>query len=735
MNSAWKKISSLLLAVALMFSGISCEVLTAAEAGQEWEEYVGDMDAFVYGLLVRQYELFYDVFSAVMELPDGTEIYGIAYTDYAGVFEGEEGEKSYFPAGFIPLIGEDPVPTDLPDEGIEIIDAEYDDPKCGFVFAYETHPFTQHCVIWNHYLQYGIDENGSVKYEASPYQRGHCNEELGALYSYDEGRLVFNPEVGQYVSVNGISLSMAIDYQDLEKEINRILKEQDNNFWTEEIQTAVYESQEAMVSCLLSMQEERFFGYDVKELVQLTSAIDPMECIRITPDGFVMVDFETDFLRDPNSLAKWLTGACCLITVAGCIAVDLFIPALSPVSGSIMGIAVEVFTEVVIQNHALADVNWRKVAIAATSGALMAWACPLLAGNVSSGSVKLFGNVIKNPKAQELIGKTLGYAALAMSNSTVAGASGYLFAREDGASHEEAVNAALMGAGICAISTLSVSVLAEAARPLVDSFFKTHPNSWMVKSINKASAFINSKRVPLFEDSDLERILIPRSVHESTMAAIEELGSKNVQFTNAINALTSDDNPNFVKLDKDGNIITKEGLKQNNGNCVIKLSDTCDPQLKAVYQEFGITEIPVKDGVPDFSSVSDYSFQFDMSGDRSKNMKMYYKKLAETFTVNPNSMPEKMIKAMDNLGRSSDALNSNAIKEILSAASLTPHEGTDGMVYLVDTYLHKSLSHYGGVAQARAAEELAIVTNHFVRISSSAPKVVTGTYIEGVVYG
>ena len=36
--------------------------------------------------------------------------------------------------------------------------------------------------------------------------------------------MVYNPDLGDYVSVNGIPLNLAVDYQNLEDEINRILE-------------------------------------------------------------------------------------------------------------------------------------------------------------------------------------------------------------------------------------------------------------------------------------------------------------------------------------------------------------------------------------------------------------------------------------------------------------------------------------------------------------------------------
>ena len=43
--------------------------------------------------------------------------------------------------------------------------------------AYDTEPFLEHCVIWNQYLRYGIDDNQHITYMTQDYERGKCDEE------------------------------------------------------------------------------------------------------------------------------------------------------------------------------------------------------------------------------------------------------------------------------------------------------------------------------------------------------------------------------------------------------------------------------------------------------------------------------------------------------------------------------------------------------------------------------
>ena len=61
----------------------------------EWEDYKGDLETFVYGLLINQLRYEYDTFQAYVDLPDGVTVCGIAYTDYEECYTDEE-EKEYF---------------------------------------------------------------------------------------------------------------------------------------------------------------------------------------------------------------------------------------------------------------------------------------------------------------------------------------------------------------------------------------------------------------------------------------------------------------------------------------------------------------------------------------------------------------------------------------------------------------------------------------------------------------
>ena len=57
------------------------------KASYDWHDHVGNLDTFVYGLLMNEYQLAYKTFNAVIVLPDETEVFGIGYTDYSEYYE------------------------------------------------------------------------------------------------------------------------------------------------------------------------------------------------------------------------------------------------------------------------------------------------------------------------------------------------------------------------------------------------------------------------------------------------------------------------------------------------------------------------------------------------------------------------------------------------------------------------------------------------------------------------
>lgn len=481
---------------------------------EEVENAQKNIDYFVYERLFKEYSIAFDTFDAVLKLPDGSEIYGIGYSDLASYFEPLDGGKGYFPAGFL-IDGNNVVISDEDVEaGLEIENLSYQNDDYGFVLAYDTEPYFEHCVVDGKYVKYGIDKNGNIFHEECDYSREACDTSIGALYSYDENKYLYDPNVGEYVNITGDSLFETIDYDALEAEVNRILDEQDLNFSSVDIKTIAYFAQEAVNTYLLSLQEETFMGCNVEELIQAISELDPMQCIRITPDGNVLVDIEKDLPQEPSLIAKWAVGICCGIAVVGSVALQIFVPAATPLSGVISGAAIDVFMQVVVENSTVEDINWGKVAISATSGALMAWACPMGAATITKSVASKTGS--------EVLSKIAGYGVLTFSNAIVSGTTNASFALIDKRSKEEIFDSFLIGMALGSCCTVAASALSEVGHATMKALSSsTKQGNWLVNLSKKASTFIGNHQVKLFNDS-VENVLSPKSVYEASQAGMWE---------------------------------------------------------------------------------------------------------------------------------------------------------------------------------------------------------------------
>ena len=511
-----KKLISLFLTIILFSSSVSSSYAGWKNTSSEPIEF------FVRQQLFRQYAVLYDTFDAAIVLDDGAQITGIGFTDYSAYYEADDGSVGYFPAGFIADYGYEMPPAE--DGKVFVIDnLDFTDERYQFVYDCETVPFMEHCVKDGQYLKYGVSEHGAITYEASVYERGVCDESLGALFSYDTGKFVFDPDIGNYFYITGDTLFKLIDYDTIEAQVNQIIADQNKDFSKQEIISLAHVAQEAIVTYLLSIQQETLLGYKVDELVDYASHLDPMECVRITPDGMTIIKMTEDVPNGPDELTKWLVGIGCGMVFIASTALNIFIPAARPLCGAITGAAIDVFMQVVINNKTLENIQWEKVAIAAVSGATMAWLCPLAASGVTDIVTKASGKVL---------GKLAGYGVMTISNGLVSGFTGYANATIDGKDGWESFKQGLIiGAGCTAAASLLAEAVPFFGPKVADLLNKTKIgakiNSVLNKAVGKADLWIRGKQVHLpkgFEN--VESILSPKSVHQAAESAWREINNQ-----------------------------------------------------------------------------------------------------------------------------------------------------------------------------------------------------------------
>ena len=700
----------------------------------DWRDYIGDIDTFVYGLLLNEYQLAYKTFNAKITLPDETEIFGIGYTDYSAYYKRTDGRGGYFPAGFLALIGEPVIPENFVENGVEIINLDNEESEYQFVSAYDTEPYLEHCVIWGQYLCYGVGDNHHITYRTQKYNLEDCDKSLGSLYSFDEKRVIMEPGIGDYQYISGVSFYEPIDYINIKNEVDRTLEEQENRFVDIEVETTLYEAKDAMQSYLLSLQDETFMGCRVSELIAISETLDPKECVQVTPEGIVFVDMTSAPPKEPEALTKWITGICCGTALATCTAVSVFVPALTPVTSAVSGAAIEVFIQVVIQNQSVDNVNWGKVAVAASTSALLAWGCPLLAGNATEGLVKILGKTLSIETATT-IGKISGYGILTFSNAVVTGSCSAAFSVLYGGTKEEAIDAFKLGAAIGSACTAASILVSNGASAGMRALQNTKPNSWFIKMSEKVSGigeFVGKHQVHIF-DENVENLLIPKSINEAAEAAGYQLKlqqTENEQLILRVDQLPSTLNKNFALTDENGNILTKADLRANGGNGILKVRENCDPTIKEHIGD--VTEFAIIDGVPDLGPVSEYRMEIGLTSNRSENYAKVYDKLLEEWSEDPSRVPPVIQNELKRKGNSIYDINPSNLQDLLSEMQLTIHEtseGVEGTIYLVDRLIHSKISHAGGVAFASALEKISIGVKYFDNLHDSTVTSITGTLI------
>lgn len=476
-------------------------------------------DRFATELLKNEYEYSFDVFDAIVFLEDGTQIRGLGYTDYQAFYTSDDPGYGFFPCGFIGYPGEPEIPEEEIENGLQVYNQDFEDEQFQFVYAYDTASFYKHAVRNNQYIKYGINDAGIIEISSQAFSEDICDLSLGSLYSYDDNKYLYDPDVGKYVYVTGTSLSTIVDYNDLEKEVNAILDNQDYKFSKAEVETFAYSAQKAINNYWLSLQEETFMGYKVSELLEISETIDPTECIQFTPEGYVITNMDPAAAKTKEETVKWAVGATCGILIAGSIALNAFVPAARPLSGAITGAAATVFMQVVVEHQSVENINWNKVAVAAVSGALLAWACPLAGSKTTAGATKLFTN--------EALGKLAGYGVLTLSNSLVGGATNAAMAMIDDKSSEEVFNAFLVGAAIAGASTIAASALSEAGSALFDAVNTKFPNNFLKKGVRGVQQFVGKHQVHL-KNRDLEAILSPKSIHQAAKDAMSQVNAQSI---------------------------------------------------------------------------------------------------------------------------------------------------------------------------------------------------------------
>ena len=698
------------------------EIVHTDSISYDYKDYIGDIETFVYGLISNELSVYYDTFPALVYIDGYDEFYGIGFTNYEDVFVTKDG-KYYFTSGFLSFKDEDAIPNLDSSDGIELINLDFEYPNYSFVLTNRFEPFKRHCKVFNKYLIYGVDENNCIYYTFADYDRNIVDTNLGSLYSYDDSRLLYDDGFGDYKPIIGISLDEILDYDDIEKKVNKIIEDQNEYFSEYDIENALYISQEAVNSYLLSLQTENFLGFDVSELIEASKELNPRECFKIGTDGLTLVEIEKVPPKTPSAFVKWMTGITCGITIVAGTAIDIFIPALKPITGALVGASMEVFMQVVIENRDLTDIEWSKVAVYAACGAL----CSVVGPHVTSFTSKGIGSVLGSSTkiSQEAAVQIATYAGKfvgVLSTSAIVATATASCKAIDGGNASDIAKTFGITFGVGVAIGVSMEAIGAGVSALAKTVCEKHPNNWAQRAYNSTSSYISGHQVHL---GKLDDIVIAKSAYESACIGYEMGYQKRlVKYATQLNVLKVLNLPNakssnFTFLDNDGNIISKRDLIENGGNGILKINNS----NYEFYDRDGnlVKEFNIVDGTPDFSPMSKAEVtNINITTKRNFNFKNFEEKLANTFNESPENINSDILAWLKNNGYDPEygEVTAKSIREMRSALQLTWHECADGITAeLVPTYIHSKVSHFGGVGVAKLQAKWKVGTLYFKQLS------------------
>lgn len=650
--------------------------------------FVGNLDVFVYGLLINQVLLNYDCFNATIRLDDGSYMSGIAYTDYGSYYEvvdeTSEYTEGYFPAGFIPLMDEPVRFCDMKKDlhGVEIRNSDYEIDNNSFFLAYDLRSFTDHCVVWGQYLKYGIDDNGDVFYETREFDGTNFDKTVGSLYSFDSGTEIYQGPYNGITKIKSESISSQIDFIEMNKQINDLLDQQDANFSSAEVNTYFCFAQERVNAFLLAQQEETFMGFKVDELVKYMENLSPSDCIRITPNGIEINALMEEVPEEPSLFVKWLVGINAAVAVIGAIVVPLFIPALKPVCEAVAGASTEIFFEVVIQNRTLKNVNWGKVAVAAVTSVAFGFIT----------SIKSFA---------------IGFA----SSAVVGGASAAAFAYFDGKSTDEIINAFVFGAVIAATVYTVARITSVAVTNVVNK------SKFLTNMSSKANNFINKHQVMLFVDSNgnptwLEKALNPRA-RAMAEFAMNQFDDKYLDLGRV---------KNVKYYDSKGVEITKAKAFELEDSYMI-LDAKKNPE---VVEKIG-EKISLKFGKPDIDNMGVYKFSMKITPERKDiNFPAAISKVRNDYQN--NSLPKEFADELNEYLMTNNKTISSFSVEDLNDMGYTFHEGINSIT-IIDSEVHSFFGHAGGVYYAQQLETFIYDYTALDFLAGVMPECIVGTFV------
>ena len=682
--------------VVTFYNGIIDEVTIKEQsrATSDFEMYKGDTETLVYAIVSSELSKYYDVFPAYIYHPETNEVIdGLAYTDRSDVYKTSDGE-GFYGAGFISLFNEIELDKSLINKGIEIYVPE-EDSASRFVYSYTMNKFTSHFIANNKYVVFGVNNNNSLTFTESArdsYERDI--KKYGALYDYDKSYWVYG-EGNEYITTNGNildpsclnSLKAARNITDTDEGSASMTFSIDN------IINCISNSIYAVKTKLMSMKETKILGANLNDILTSLGKVTASDVVKVNEDGFTFNKIPASFKIGPNVTLDSTTVAKTLAIIAtveafvgflGCSILEKFFPVFAIIKGAFaakMGAYLDLVLQLFLEGKSIQEVNWLRLIIKGIAGGFSAYT-PIVADAAIDAAAE----------------STIAFITEGKSIIDTMEVFSYAF-----------VTSLLIAGIIQGISKLG-SAIAKGIKKLVVKYSQKG-----VMLAGKELAEASSEYAQEMAENTANKTT--RFAADTVSDTMQSSSSKSIYNKKIIRQFLSDNNPNYVKVDKLGNEITKKSgavkeLIEAGEPIYIKPKSTCDPDLLDLLAKFGCGTNEAVAGYNGrfmvFSSKITAAYT-DVGPDvigktlRSNTFDVADKALMKAWASNTDSIPDFIKEYFANRGiNPATQLTTKIMKDMRKNLGLTWHEVTSQALQLVPTAIHKSISHSGGVAFVKA---------------------------------
>ncbi|MCR4911307.1 MAG: HNH endonuclease [Bacilli bacterium] len=635
------------------------------------EEYYNDIETFVYSLVFHEFSKIYRTFVAKATNPlTNEEVLGIAVE---GEFDSEliddgncqyfydEEDNVYSIVGFVQEAGATPFTEEELRQGIDVVNAgDTDDDMVNYIIGLDIPDFTSHFVRQNKYVVFGI-KNDVIFFDQYDYSLLACYEngkiEYGGLYNYDNQEWIDTDYFGnanEHITTDGSLLTGAntVGLELSTSEIIEKMRQTKFSFSFDHFSNMLSNIGSLLQSVKSNIEENTFLGYNMADILNKTGAFNESDVLKAADNQFNI----SPIPENPDATVSQTTKTVLIVVAVILTILTLFVslfmrayPWIGSIFSALSAVAVYIAFEI-CNGKNFTQLNWTKIIITAIAGAL----APFL-------------------------GK--------VSGSLVAALTSTIFTMMDGNS--------LLGGGLTFMFTFIVSIIIANVFEKIAKFID--------KKIPKIGEFIDNHQIT-FGRKKLTaaqgRILRPEELDDNASRKL---------FNKQVKQMVSDKNPNFNKVDANGNILTKTQIKNGSiKNFDVTLSaDASDDVLQAFAQygfEPGDVVMTYNDALPSMKySVSEIDIPEGIIGtNRNTTFATGDEYLASYYRNNPDLIPDDVMDAITVNNMSVDRLSSTDISKIRSGFGtgnkFTWHEVNGTHLQLVPSELHGLISHMGGHA-------------------------------------